>query len=103
MGRLPRTLTLALTLTLTPRPHPNPYLNPSPNPNPNPNPNSNPNPNPIPNSNPSLIRWIGFLGDQTLYTHLASSRSPRQGGLVYTLPCEWNRQVHVRGWVEGET
>jgi hypothetical protein len=21
---------------------------------------------------------------------------------VYTLPCEWNRQVHVRGWVEVE-
>ena len=95
MGRLPRTLTLALTLTLTltraltlnltlPLPStltlttaPTPTL--------------------------SLTRWIGFLGDQTLYTHLASSRGPRQGGLVYTLPCEWNRQVHVRGWVEGES
>ena len=38
-------------------------------------------------------RWIGYLGDQTLYTHLASRPGP--GGLVYTLPCEWNRQVYL--------
>ena len=40
-------------------------------------------------------RWIGYLGDQTLYTHLAARPRSGPGGLVYTLPCEWNRQVYL--------
>ena len=41
-----------------------------------------------------MKRWIGFLGDQTLYTHLAAR--PGVGGMVYTLPCEWNRQLSMQ-------
>lgn len=37
-------------------------------------------------------RHIGFLGDQTLYTYLAAD-APQ---LMYTLPCEWNRQIAMQ-------
>lgn len=40
-------------------------------------------------------RWIGWLGDQTLYTFLASDRPQ----LVYRMGCEWNRQLNTLfGW-----
>jgi hypothetical protein len=40
-------------------------------------------------------RWIGWLGDQTLYTFLASD----QPSLVYEMGCEWNRQLNTLfGW-----
>jgi xylosyl alpha-1,3-xylosyltransferase len=34
-------------------------------------------------------RWIGELGDQTLYSFIAYSDPP----LVHILPCSWNRQL----------
>lgn len=37
-------------------------------------------------------RWIGWLGDQTLYTFLAADRPQ----LVHTIGCEWNRQLNAR-------
>ena len=40
-------------------------------------------------------RWIGWLGDQTLYTFLSSDRP----ALVYRMGCEWNRQLNTLfGW-----
>lgn len=40
-------------------------------------------------------KWIGYLGDQTFYTHLATPGGPL-ARLVYTLPCEWNRQISMQ-------
>lgn len=37
--------------------------------------------------------WIGYLGDQSLYTQMAGGRW-RQ--LMHTLPCEWNRQISAQ-------
>lgn len=36
-------------------------------------------------------RYIGYLGDQTLYTFMAASH-PR---FFYNLPCQWNRQLSL--------
>ena len=84
-----------------------PALSPDPaldlDPDPDPGPDPRPRPRSSPATRPRQVlegyasgaekRWIGYLGDQTLYTHLASRPGP--GGLVYTLPCEWNRQVYL--------
>uniref|UniRef100_A0A7S0PZA7 Hexosyltransferase n=1 Tax=Coccolithus braarudii TaxID=221442 RepID=A0A7S0PZA7_9EUKA len=35
--------------------------------------------------------YIGYLGDQTLYSYLAKSHPD----LLYRLPCEWNRQLSM--------
>mmetsp|Transcript_32643 Transcript_32643/g.85348 ORF Transcript_32643/g.85348 Transcript_32643/m.85348 type:complete len:272 (+) Transcript_32643:3-818(+) len=37
-------------------------------------------------------RYIGYLGDQTLYSFMASSHAD----LLYRLPCEWNRQLSMQ-------
>ena len=37
-------------------------------------------------------RWIGYLGDQTLYSFLAASHP----AMLYQLPCEWNRQLSMQ-------
>lgn len=37
-------------------------------------------------------RWIGFLGDQTLYSYMAHTHAP----LLYQLSCEWNRQLSMQ-------
>jgi len=37
--------------------------------------------------------WIGFLGDQSLYTQMTGGVW-RQ--LIHTLPCEWNRQISMQ-------
>ena len=42
-------------------------------------------------------RWIGWLGDQTLYTMLAAD--PQYSHLMYRVGCEWNRQLNTLfGW-----
>ena len=37
-------------------------------------------------------KYIGYLGDQTLYT-LAYASAPR---LFYKVGCEWNRQLNMQ-------
>ena len=78
-------------------PDPDPDLDPGPGPDTRPRLRSSPAPRPRQvlegYASGAEKRWIGYLGDQTLYTHLASRPGP--GGLVYTLPCEWNRQVYL--------
>jgi len=37
-------------------------------------------------------RYIGYLGDQTLYSFMAWSHAD----LLYQLPCEWNRQLSMQ-------
>ncbi|KAL1529306.1 hypothetical protein AB1Y20_000260 [Prymnesium parvum] len=37
-------------------------------------------------------RYIGYLGDQTLYSFMAVSHSD----LLFQLPCEWNRQLSMQ-------
>lgn len=39
----------------------------------------------------SGARYIGYLGDQTLYSYMAGNHSD----LLYNLPCEWNRQLSM--------
>lgn len=44
-------------------------------------------------------RRIGYLGDQTLYSYLATDYPQ----LFYRLPCEWNRQISMHFGFKNET
>ena len=37
-------------------------------------------------------RWIGYLGDQTLYSYMAWTHAAQ----MHFLPCEWNRQLSMQ-------
>ena len=37
-------------------------------------------------------KYIGYLGDQTLYSYMAVSHAD----LMHRLPCEWNRQLSMQ-------
>lgn len=37
-------------------------------------------------------RWIGYLGDQTLYSYMAWTHAAQ----MHVLPCEWNRQLSMQ-------
>jgi len=42
--------------------------------------------------------WLGYLGDQTLYSFMAYSH----GALFHSLGCEWNRQLSVHFGLEAQ-